>query len=70
MINLFDFISNIFNTVFNFLVNLVSINEVCSDAAERWQLSFQDSATPIMEGIEHFHNDIMFFVVVIAIFVT
>jgi len=59
-----------FNPFFNFLVNLVKINEVHSDAAERWQWSFQDPATPIMEGIEHFHNDLMFFIVIIAIFTT
>lgn len=34
-----------------------------------WQLFFQDSATPIMEGIVNLHNDLMFFLIVIAIFV-
>lgn len=70
MFDLFNFIMNIFSLMFNFLVKLVCVNEVCLDAAERWQLSFQDPASPIMEGITHFHNDIMFFIVVIAIFVT
>jgi hypothetical protein len=32
-----------------------------ADAAEPWQLGFQDPATPAMEGIITFHNDIMFF---------
>jgi cytochrome c oxidase subunit 2 len=41
-----------------------------ADAAEPWQLGFQDPATPAMEGIITFHNDIMFFLTVIAIFVT
>ena len=41
-----------------------------ADAAEPWQLGFQDPATPAMEGIISFHNDIMFFLTVIAIFVT
>ena len=53
-----------------FQINLGTVLEVQSDAAERWQLSFQDPATPIMEGIEHFHNDLMFFIITIAIFVT
>jgi heme/copper-type cytochrome/quinol oxidase subunit 2 len=33
-------------------------------------MSFQDPASPIMEGIEHFHNDLMFFIVIIFIFVS
>ncbi len=39
------------------------------DAPESWQLGFQDPATPIMEGIIHFHNHLMFFIVLIGIFV-
>lgn len=39
------------------------------DASENWQLSFQDSATPIMEGIINLHHDLMFFILVIFIFV-
>lgn len=39
------------------------------DAAEPWQLSFQDPATPIMEGIIRLHDDIMFVLVVVGIFV-
>ncbi len=33
------------------------------DAAENWALSFQDPATPIMEGIINFHNHIMIFLI-------
>ena len=40
------------------------------DAAETWAVSFQDPATPVMEGIIHFHNDIMFFILLIGTFVT
>jgi len=39
------------------------------DVASPWQFSFSDPATPIMEGIINFHNDLMFFIVVISIFV-
>jgi len=39
------------------------------DAATPWQLTFQDPATPIMEGIVHFHNDVMVVLVFIALFV-
>lgn len=39
------------------------------DAAEQWQLGLQDPATPVMEGIINFHNHLMFFMVLIAMFV-
>nr|BBB45793.1 cytochrome c oxidase subunit II [Heterosigma akashiwo] len=39
-----------------------------SDASTNWQLGFQDPATPYMEGITSFHNNIMFFIVLIVIF--
>jgi cytochrome c oxidase subunit 2 len=38
--------------------------------AEPWQLGFQDPATPVMEGIIHFHNDLMFALVLIVVFVS
>ena len=38
-----------------------------SDASTNWQLGFQDPATPYMEGITSFHNNIMFFIVLIVI---
>jgi len=40
------------------------------DAAENWALTFQDPATPIMEGIINFHNHIMVFLTVIVVFVS
>jgi len=47
------------------------INSICfSDAARPWQITFQDPATPIMEGIINFHNHIMFFITIILVFVT
>jgi cytochrome c oxidase subunit 2 len=44
--------------------------KIYSDAAAPWQLGFQDPATPVMEGIIDFYNDLMFFLVLIAIFVS
>nr|YP_009684861.1 cytochrome c oxidase subunit 2 [Gloiopeltis furcata]BBK20774.1 cytochrome c oxidase subunit 2 [Gloiopeltis furcata] len=41
-----------------------------ADAAENWQLGFQDPATPIMEGIINLHHDLMFFICVISVFVS
>ena len=40
-----------------------------SDAAEAWQLGFQDPATPIMQGIIDLHHDIFFFLLLILVFV-
>lgn len=39
------------------------------DAPMRWQLGFQDPATPVMEGIIDLHHDIVFFMLVVLIFV-
>jgi cytochrome c oxidase subunit 2 len=39
------------------------------DAAEPWQLGFQDAATPMMQGIIDLHHDIFVFLVIILIFV-
>jgi len=38
------------------------------DVAERWQLGLQDPATPSMEGLIHFHNYIMIFLITIGVF--
>lgn len=40
-----------------------------ADAATDWQLGFQDPATPVMEGIVNFHNDLMIVVVGVGVFV-
>jgi cytochrome c oxidase subunit 2 len=39
------------------------------DSAERWQVTIQDPATPIAEGMFFFHNYLMFFLIAIGIFV-
>nr|AYR06674.1 cytochrome c oxidase subunit II [Rhodogorgon sp.] len=57
----------IFLLVFSTIFLFPSI--VLSDAAENWQVGFQDPATPIMEGIINLHHDLMFFICVISIFV-
>nr|YP_009658838.1 cytochrome c oxidase subunit 2 [Dumortiera hirsuta]QCP68499.1 cytochrome c oxidase subunit 2 [Dumortiera hirsuta]QIA59632.1 cytochrome c oxidase subunit 2 [Dumortiera hirsuta] len=51
-------------------MNLIWIFPIAfCDAAEPWQLGFQDPATPMMQGIIDLHNDIFFFLIVILIFV-
>jgi len=39
------------------------------DAIYPWQRNFQDAASPIMEGIINFHNDLMYFLIIIIIFI-
>jgi cytochrome c oxidase subunit 2 len=41
-----------------------------ADAAQDWQLGFQDPATPMMEGIIFFHNYLFFYLVFIVVFVS
>lgn len=53
-----------------FLLVFVCSSAVYCDAARPWQIFFQDPATPIMEGIINFHNHIMFFLTVTAVFVS
>lgn len=40
-----------------------------ADAAENWQVGFQDPATPVMQGLIDLHHDIFFFLIVILVFV-
>lgn len=40
------------------------------DSSSPWQLYFQDSATPVMEGITNLHHDLMFFLTFILFFVS
>lgn len=39
------------------------------DLSERWDIGFQDPATPVMEGIIDLHHSIMFFLVIIMVIV-
>lgn len=40
-----------------------------ADAAEPWQLGFQEPATPTMQGLIDLHHDIFFIMIVILLFV-
>lgn len=55
------------NSNINFKANLNSSKYL--DASTNYQISFQDPATPIMEGIIDLHHDILFFLVLIVVFV-
>lgn len=63
-----EIFSSLLNKNFNSQVNYFT-EQSQMDVASPWQLSFSDPATPIMEGIINFHNDLMFFIVGITIFV-
>lgn len=45
------------------------IQKIILDSAVKWQMGFQDPATPIMEGIIDLHHHIFFFLIVISFFV-
>ncbi len=53
----------------NNIVNFISFTKlnVLKDAAEPWQLGFQDAASPVMEEIILFHDQIMFILTIIII---
>jgi cytochrome c oxidase subunit 2 len=53
--------------ILNFLKSIFFVS-YC-DAAESWQLGVQDPATPIIEGMLHFHNYLMIFLVTITLFI-
>jgi cytochrome c oxidase subunit 2 len=63
------------NTLFNgtkwslqgFTVLTVSSSFVEFDAPEKWQMNFQDPASPVMEKIIDLHHDIQFFLIIIVI---
>lgn len=44
-------------------------SKIWNDAAMPWQLNFQDSASPIHEGIVELHDSIMFYLIVIGVLV-
>lgn len=50
-------------------LSLMPIKLSFMDASHPWQLGFQDPATPVMEGIIYFNNQLMFLMILIACFV-
>ena len=43
---------------------------VFNDMPEKWQLGFQDESTPIAAGIIDFHNDAIYYLIIIFSIVT
>jgi len=64
-----NFSRTAFLSFFSLWVATLSLNPVRADASQPWQLSFQDAATPVMEGIINLHHDLMFFLTIIMFFV-
>lgn len=52
------------------LIFAIHISTTRCDAAEPWQISFQDPATPLIEGIINLHHDLMFFLILILTLVS
>jgi hypothetical protein len=49
-----------------FILNLFSKFCVFSDYAYPWQISFQEPASPVMEGIIVLHHDLLFILTIIG----
>lgn len=62
MLIILSFIQFISITIFSFLIKKF----VFCDYAHPWQLSFQDPASPVMEGIIVLHHDLLFILVTIS----
>jgi cytochrome c oxidase subunit 1 len=46
---------------------VLSLSNIEFDAPEKWQMNFQDPATPVMEKIIDLHHDIQFFLILVVI---
>ena len=49
---------------------MFNLNIIKADINNSWQYLFQDPASPYMEGLIHFHDDLMFIIIFIAGFVS
>lgn len=56
------------NIIFMSLIYMFLNTSFC-DAATNWQLGLQEPATPAAEGILHFHNYLMFYIIIICVVV-
>jgi cytochrome c oxidase subunit 2 len=53
-----------------FINSFTYFYNIFNDAPQPWQINFQDGATPIMEGIIEFHDQILFYLIIILVFVS
>jgi len=59
-----------YSVLFINLYLYLNLSPLFLDYAHNWEISFQDPASPIMEGIIALHHDIMFILSIIGFFVT
>ena len=52
-----NFLNSLYNNLLLMRVDILVFHSEM-DTARPWQYSFSDPATPIMEGIINFHNDL------------
>lgn len=43
--------------------------KVYNDVAEPWQINFQEEASPIQAGIIDFHNEALYYLIIISVLV-
>ena len=55
----FNFVNPLLISVYFYFYS-TQLNPGLLDYAHPWQISFQDPATPVMEGIIALHHDLMF----------
>lgn len=65
----FNFVNSFLISIY-FYLYLIQLNPGLLDYAHPWQISFQDPATPVMEGIIALHHDLMFVLTIIGTAVT
>jgi cytochrome c oxidase subunit 2 len=53
--------------MYNALTNTISLLNGSADCSTPWQITFQDPATSVMEGIVAFHHELMFFLIGIVL---
>ena len=52
------------------LFSITIFNYILNDVPQPWQIGFQDGATPIMEGITELHDQILFYLIIILVFIS
>lgn len=50
-------------------ISAVYSQPVARDAPLPWQITFQDPATPGMEGVIDLHHEIMFYITIVVVFI-
>jgi len=63
-------VKNTVKTLFALALATIINNTNLMDASKNWDMDFQDPATPVMEGIISFHNDLMVIMCLVTAFVT